>query len=261
MQKGEPNLLFVAHEPIPGYMEQPMTMGFTVAGSENLDRLRQGDPIRADLEVAQGRSTLRNIVVLEKTDPAGPPPSAKPFRQPQPGDVVPNFVLQNQDGKLVRLRDYRGKALLVTFIYTRCPLPEYCPRMNDNFVEIEKALRKESSAFASTHLLSISFDPEFDSPEVLRRYGMAYLSKTGASTFDHWEFVVTPKKDLAQVAEFFGLTLLEEEDQIVHSMSTAVISRESEIYVWHRGNGWQPEEVLRELLAAAQRKPATRVVR
>lgn len=261
LQKGPTNILFVSHEPIPGFMDHPMTMGFTVAGGERLDRLRQGDRIRADLEVTQGRTTLRNIVVLEEGAPSQPASAAQPIRQPQPGDVVPNFVLRNQYGKLTRLHDYHGKAVLLTFIYTRCPLPDYCPRMNDNFVEIEKALSKEPNALASTHLLSLSFDPAYDSPEVLRSYSASYISRAGVGALHHWEFAAVPKKNLAEAVRFFGLSLFEEQGQIVHSMSTAIISKDGKIYSWYRGNSWQSKDVLRDLLAAAQQKPVAEAVR
>src|SRR6185295_18975598 len=104
--------------------------------------------------------------------------NAKNAPEPKPGDEVPDFTLVNQDSKRIRLHQYQGQALLVTFIYTRCPLPDYCPLMSSNFAEIEKALRQDPARYGKTHLLSISVDPDYDKPQVLRDYGARY---TGAS--------------------------------------------------------------------------------
>jgi protein SCO1 len=89
---------------------------------------------------------------------------------PQPGDVVPNFSFTNQDGQRVSLKQYHGKVLLLTFIYTRCPFQDFCPRMSENFAEIYKQLETDPSLEWSTQLLSLTFDPEHDTPKILRDY-------------------------------------------------------------------------------------------
>src|SRR4029077_11309497 len=124
---------------------------------------------------------------VKKSDGKSSPPGAQ-LQPSDQGTQVPDFALVNQDGKRMRLQQYRGKSVLLTFIYTRCPLPDYCPLMTHNFAEIDKALAKNPKLYADTHLLSISFDPKFDTPPVLRNYARSYVQDKGAQTFQHWEF-------------------------------------------------------------------------
>ncbi len=181
---------------------------------------------------------------------AGQPESkqSSEFHLPKLGEEVPDFALVNQDGKRVRFRHYRGKAVLLTFIYTRCPLPDYCPRMSSNFAEIIQTLRREESVYARTHFLSISFDPTYDTPKVLRAYGAPYARENGKPAFNHWEFAFVPHSELKEVVAFFGLTYWEEQNQIAHSMSTALISPEGKLYRWYPGNEWKTADVLGDLM-------------
>ncbi len=96
---------------------------------------------------------------------------------PQPGDEVPDFTLVNQSGKTIHLHQFRGKPLLLTFIYTRCPFPDYCIRMSNNFGQVMQQLQKDPTAFNDAQLLSISIDPENDKPAVLRSYGEHYVGR------------------------------------------------------------------------------------
>ena len=112
---------------------------------------------------------------------------------------------------------------MITFIYTRCPFPDYCPRLSRQFAEINRQLGADPALEAKTHLLSISFDPAHDTPKVLRAYGLAAAGSQPAALFSHWEFVVPQAADLPELARFFGLTYLEDGAVITHSMSTAVI--------------------------------------
>ena len=104
------------------------------------------------------------------------------------GDEVPNYTLRNQDDREIRIHNYRGKALLLTFIYTRCPVPEYCTLMSNNFAQVDRELGKDPELYAKTHLLSISIDPAYDTPQVLRSYGAAHTERYQNETFAHWEF-------------------------------------------------------------------------
>lgn len=238
----------VDHEAIPGFMGA-MAMPYPVADETVLDKLTPGDEIHADVVVTNGHPKLENIVVDKKS--SGPPPApAGSAHQPQEGEEVPDFALVNQDGKRISLRQFRGKAVLLTFIYTRCPLPDYCPLMSTNFSVIEEALKKDPKAFAKTHLLSISFDTKNDTPAVLRKYGAGYLQSGGESTFRHWEFTVPPANGMEAMGKFFGLLVQEEKGQIVHSMSTAIISPDGNIYRWYHGNDWKSADVLKDLVSS-----------
>jgi protein SCO1/2 len=191
--------IVVNHEAIPGYMEA-MTMGYRVKSAKDLDGLAVGDEIRATLVVRDDDAWLENIVVTRKRASSRPRPSLQ-LHIPGPGDKVPDFVLVDQADRRVRFSTYRGKAMLLTFIYTRCPLPDYCPPINLNLAKINEALLKDKNLYAKTHLLSISFDPEHDTPSVLRTYGAAFTEKVDKG-FKHWEFAAIPQPELKDVASF-----------------------------------------------------------
>jgi len=246
--------IVVDHEAIPGFMGA-MAMPYPVSDAHSLDSLTPGDEIRADLVVTDGHPTLEKIVVTKKAS-GMPLPSGRGGVQRQPGEEVPDFKLVNQDGKRISLSQFRGKAVLLTFIYTRCPLPDYCPLMNTNFSLIEESLRKNPNAFASTHLLSISFDSKNDSPRVLRTYGEGYLKASGDRAFDHWEFAVTSADEMAEMGKFFGIVFEEDQGQIVHSMSTAIIAPDGKIFRWYHGNDWKSPDVLNDLLKSVGGKTA-----
>ncbi len=241
----------VDHKEIPGFMGA-MTMPYPVKSPIILTQLSAGDQITADVVVSGSQVWLENIKVVKKADPNAPPPPAPPpqVHDPHPGDTVPDFVMLNQDGKQVHLADYRGESVLLTFIYTRCPLADFCPAMSTRFSVIEEALQKNKQALGKTHLLSISFDPQHDTPNVLRDYGTGYLQGAGEKDFRHWEFVVAPEKDVKDVAAFFGLAFMPDENQFVHSMSTVIISPTGKIYKWYGGKDWQTSEVMKDLLSS-----------
>lgn len=243
--------LILRHEDIPNFMKG-MTMPFVVKDDKILDRVQIGQRIKATLAVTDTTSWLEDVQVTAPAPaPADPSPPKSELQIPSEGQPVPDFVFTNQDGRRIHLSQYRGKAVLLTFIYTRCPLPDYCPRMTHNFAEIEKALKQDPAAYDRTHLLSISFDPEFDTPRVLRQHALAVASIPANELFRHWEFAAPNAKDLDALAHFFALSQWKEDGQIVHSLSTAIIDPDGKIYRWYHGNSWTTEEVLRETRAAA----------
>jgi protein SCO1/2 len=231
--------IVVDHEEIKGFMGA-MAMPYPVAEPKMLDIANPGDQITADVVVTDRSAHLENIVVIKKAEPK---PSGS-LQQRTPGETPPNFEFVNQNGKHVQLHQYRGKTVLLTFIYTRCPLAEYCPLATQNFAAIEKELAKTPAAYAKTHLLSISFDPDHDTPEVLRNYSKSFMAKPA---YDHWEFVTIPKSTRSQVANFFNLFLSEEDGQIVHSMTTAIIAPDGSVRRWYSSNDWKPSDILPEL--------------
>jgi protein SCO1 len=239
--------IVVDAEEIPGFMGA-MAMPYPVADVRTLDLVAPGDQITADVVVSDAGAKLDNVVVVKKAD-ATKSPTGGNLQQKRPTDAVPDFTLVNQDGKQIHLGQYRGQALLLTFIYTRCPLPDYCPLMSHNFAEIEKALAKKPAVYAKTHLLSISFDSDYDTPEVLRNYRRAYT--TDPHTYAHWEFATIPKSARKDVASYFNLFLDEQSDQIGHSMSTAIIAPDGNLYRSYSGNDWKPTDVLADLTQSA----------
>jgi protein SCO1/2 len=243
MVEREKHLVTVAHEEVKGLMPA-MTMPFTVENDSDLDALAPDAQLTATLVVDGAHSWLEDLVIVQQS---GVPNAAAPGMpvEAKEGDAVPNFALQNQDGKKIRLRDYRGKALLLTFIYTRCPLPEYCTLMSNNFAQIDRALQQDPNLYAKTHLLSISIDPNYDTPQVLRSYGAAHTERYQEETFQHWEFA--SGEQVKEAAQFFGLRYFADKDQIIHGLRTVIIAPDGKVAKVYASNEWKPEEVVNEL--------------
>jgi protein SCO1/2 len=246
--------VIVQHETIPDFMEA-MTMPFTLKEDSAYDVMRAGDSIQATLVVDGARTRLENPIITQAI--AGSVAKETPAdasSEPEIGASLPEVSLVNQDGKRINLQQYRGRALVVTFIYTRCPLPDYCTLMSNNFAEINRELNKSPELGTKAHLLSITLDPARDTPKVLRSYGAAHTENYDNEKFAHWEFATGEPEDIRRAANFFGMTYKPEGDEIVHSLRTAVIDHEGKLYKMYRGNEWKPEEVVRDLRDLLNRK-------
>jgi protein SCO1 len=240
--------LTIAHEDIPGLMKG-MTMPFTVSKSSNwiFQSIAPGDHIRATL-VLSDHAELQDISFTRLSDKETDGTSA--LHIPQPGDEVPDFTLVNQSGKTIHLHQFRGKPLLLTFIYTRCPFPDYCIRMSNNFGQVMQQLQKDPKAFNEAQLLSISIDPENDKPAVLRSYGEHYVGRVDP-IFSHWEFASGSPEQVRQAADFFGLAYNQKDGQIVHGLRTVLISKDGKVAKIYSGNDWKPDAVAADFVAAA----------
>jgi protein SCO1/2 len=242
--------VIVRHEAIPGYMDA-MTMPFAVGEPKMLEELRPGDEIEAKLVVGEKSSHLEGVVVSRRATAASVQTIPEQGPYGKPGDAAPATVLVGQDGKPLALADYRGKAVALTFIFTRCPLPEFCPRMNSQFAEIEMTLAKEPALYGKTQLLSVSFDPANDTPEVLREYRERFLKGVKGVAPPHWKFATGTPERIREFATFFGLTYLKSGDQFVHSLATAVLTPDGKVFSIRRGNDWEPPDVVSDLRKAA----------
>lgn len=243
------------HEAIPGYMDA-MTMPFAVGEVKILDDLRPGDVVEAKLLVGDRSSHLEGIVVSRP--PGTPPVETIPAAgiYGRPGDAVPVTTLVDQDGKPFSLADLKGEAVGLTFIFTRCPLPDFCPRMNLNFSEVERLLAMDPKLYGRTRLLSVSFDPEHDTPEVLKSFREPFLKGVPGIAPGHWRFATGTLEHVKEFAGFFGLTYLRAGDQFVHSLATAVITPDGKLFSMRRGNDWEAKELIEDLKrAAAGEKP------
>jgi len=238
------------HEAIPGYMAA-MTMDYPLKDKWAFDILKPGQTLRATLVVASDRAWLEGIVVTEEAKPQGSSLAPTESGRTPVGEEVPDFPLINQEGKRIHFHQYRGKALLLTFIYTRCPLPNYCPLMSKNFARILDEVNKDPALSPSTHLLSISIDPDYDKPAVLRAYAQEVAGNP--PPFNFWEFASGTPEQVRKVAEFFGLKYWTDGGQIVHTLVTALIGPDGKVVRFYRGNDWQPAEVLTDLRALPRR--------
>jgi protein SCO1 len=238
----------VAHQDIPGLMPG-MTMPFQVARSEDwvFGKIAPGDHIHATL-VMTDHAELQDISFTQANDTGSDGTSN--LRVPEPGDDVPDFALVNQFGKTIHLDQFRGKPLLLTFIYTRCPMPDFCLLMSNNFSEVLKQLQKNPSTFAKAQFLSISIDPAYDTPSVLHSYGERYVGKVDPA-FQHWEFASGSPETVRKAADFFGLSYNQKQDQVVHTLQTVLIGADGKIAKVYPGNEWKPPEVAADYAAAA----------
>jgi len=241
----------IEHEAIPGFMEA-MTMDFPIRENWVWENLSPGAEVHAELVVD---STTDEPYWLEKIGIVALPQPGQPAvpvndKFAQIGKEVPDFALVNQDGKKFTLRDYRGKAFAITFIYRECPLPEFCIRMSQHFSDMANQIAADPVGKKNVRLLSISFDPERDTPEKLKQYGLGYLGKDAKDDFTVWQLAVGPEKDVRAIADFFGLryeTDQTDKTQINHSLITAVISPEGKVTRIFTGSNWTPQQVMSEL--------------
>jgi protein SCO1/2 len=242
----------IAHEEIQGYMPA-MTMEYPIHEDWVWNDLTPGSEIHAELVVdntANDPYWLEKVSIVAAADPNQPAAA-----DPTIGKEIPNFTLTNQDGKKISPKDFHGKAWAVTFIYARCPLPDYCIKMSTNFSDLANSLKDNAELKDKVRLLSISFDPENDTPAKLRQYGQGYLGNESNPDFTIWQLAVGSDLEVRKIAEFFGLDYhVDENDKavITHNLRTAVISPEGKVTKVFTGNEWTPAQLLNELNAAAQ---------
>lgn len=243
----------IDHEAVADYMPA-MTMEFPIHADWVWDDLTPGSDIRAELVVdntAKEPYWLENIgIVALPNANQSPLPVNEKFAQV--GKEVPDFSLVDQDGKKISMRDFRGKALAITFIYRECPLPEYCIKMSRHFSDLANQVNPDTDLKGKIQLLSISFDPKRDTPEKLKQYGLGYLG-AGARELGVWKLAVGKDDEVRKIADFFGLRYeVDENDttQINHSLRTAVISPDGIVKKVFSGNEWTTDELLRELTAS-----------
>lgn len=241
-------IVVLDHEAIPGFMEA-MTMPYQLKDPNIIGDLHRGDVITADVVVSKsGQQTilLDHIVVVAQGKPDYKP--AVTYHVPTAGDAVPDFKLRNQDGRAIHLGQFKGQTLLITFIYTRCPLPNFCPLVTRNFAVINKTLSSDPKLYAKTHLLCVSFDPEHDTPAVLRAYGAQYIGSDAKSAFVHWDFAVPAKPELVEMAKFFNVGMSDSNDgSITHTLSTTVVGPDGKVAEFYPGNEWTPDQLISDV--------------
>lgn len=239
---------------VPGFMDA-MTMPYKLKDPSVASELHPGDHITATVLADQEEDGFHNVRLDNIVVTAQARPDYKPtvqYHVPTPGDVVPNFKLLNQSGRTIDFAQFKGKVLLVTFIYTRCPLPDFCVRMSRDFAEVDKALAANPAIYMKTHLLSISFDPKYDTPKVLRSYGGAYTGRYTKETFAHWDFAAPSEKELPAITQYFDVGVTPGDAKtLTHSLSTVLIGKDGKVLAWYPTNEWKPEDVV-----AAMRKAA-----
>jgi len=240
----------IAHEDVPGFMPA-MTMPFVVLEKDAalLRGMNPGDEITATLVARDSRYWLEDLVVVRTGTSDSSATPGPPVHEAHPGDTVPDVALVDQDGRPLRLGAFHGRALALTFVYTRCPLPDFCPLMMKNFQAAHATLVKDPALAARTHLLTVSFDTEHDTPDVLRAFGKPF-QKT-AHPFTHWTLATGKEEAIRALGGALELDYVEESRSFTHNLRTAVLDPKGRLRRLFRGNEWTPEELVAELKAAA----------
>lgn len=232
------------HREVAGYMKA-MTMGFAVRDGWVFNAVHPGDTIQATLVVSDN-AYLENISVTQASTTADLS-STSPMHIPAKGEQVPDFAFINQENRPIHLAQFRGQPLLITFIYTRCPLPDYCIRTSNNFAAIAQTLQQSNpAAFAKLQLLSISIDPDFDDPKILRTYGRNYAGTVDPS-LKHWTFATGEPAAIRKAAEYFGLSYEKQNGQIIHNLRSALLDADGKIAEYYRGNQWNLSELASQI--------------
>lgn len=234
----------IAHDDIPDYMPA-MTMSFTLAEGEST-RLAPGDRVRFLLCVGSGPTVAEDVDVTGRNaaipvDEAAPPP--KRLRR---GDTIAPFALIDERGRAFTDADLRGHQTILTFIFTRCPVPEYCPLVTARFKALQTHLTQDRSLPRDARLLSVTLDPAFDRPGILAAYGAA----VGASP-DRWRFATGEPDAVMRVARAFSVYVERNGALLDHTLATALVDRDGRILEIWRGNAWKLEEVTTALRASA----------
>ena len=228
----------ISHRAIPGYMEA-MAMPFAAESRKELSQLAPGSRIQFELKVSSKATIVRHIRVEQVA--AGDVPIPKAEGKVAIGEPMPDFTLTAQDGRPVRLSEFRGQLVAVDFIYTRCPLPDVCPRLSANFARLQKRLGPR------IELLSITLDPDWDTPAVLSEYARRW----GADART-WRFLTGPSDEVQKVAGHFGVVYWPEENAITHTSATALIDREGRLAAVVEGSSFTSQQLL-DLVESADR--------
>ncbi len=252
--KPESNEVVIKHEEMPGFMKS-MTMPFTVRNKDDLDGVHEGDEVEGKFVVTREGdrivdSELRDLAV---TNPAPAPEMVLDIKDGKisfrekvaklnPGEAVPDFAVTTLEGKTLKLADLRGSFVVLTFVYTRCPLPQFCPAMDRKFQELASRIGLMKDRKPPIRLLSVSFDPENDTPEALR----AHAARVGARP-PVWTYSVASHDELKKVAERLGLMYGPTGKEIVHNLSTVVIAPDGTVVRLDAGNGWTSTDLLESI--------------
>lgn len=240
--------VLIKHEDINGFMPA-MTMPYKVRNPELLQGKAAGDLITATIAVSDTDAWLTRIDTTGNAPiPDDIPPAALAPRVPmlEPGDEAPGTALTDETGATVSLADWKGSAVAVTFIYTRCPLPQFCPLMDRRFKEVQNAVKNDSTLNGRVHLVSASFDPDHDTPDVLRTH-----AKKLEADPSMWHFVTAPREDIDAFAAAFGVSVMREADNMItHNLRTAVLDLNGRMVSVYGGSDWTPEQIVSDLRRA-----------
>jgi protein SCO1 len=246
----------IAHEAIPGFMDA-MTMPFFYDDRAFLESLASGDEVTGTLhvETIDGVVNSYELRTLDVSRPAtrqmvldvskGKVSLREAPRKLEPGEAVPDFAMTTQQGKPLNLSDLRGSVVVLTFIYTRCPLPDFCPLMDRKFAELAQRINAIPDRASRVRLISLSFDPEHDTPAVLAKHAQA----RGAAP-PLWIFAVASHEELNKIGPPLGLFYGPRQNEIAHNLCTAIIGPDGKLARLELGtarNKWENVDLLKTI--------------
>ena len=245
----------VKHGEIKGLMPA-MTMPYRFKTKAELDALKPGDLIDGTLVIVSNDAFLTGVKKTGEAPIEKPPAETlvtgttldRAKQLLQPGDTIPDGKFVDQNGRKTSLQAFRGATVVLTFIYTRCPLPTFCPMMDRNFVSIQEHM-KTDPALKRVHLVTVSFDPTRDTPAVLRAH-----AKELDADLTHWTFFTGDEKAVDEFAGKFGVYVVKnpnDQRDITHNLRTAVIGPDGVVKKIYTGNEWTPDDILMDLKPVA----------
>jgi protein SCO1 len=254
--KKDERQLVITHEAIPNFMET-MTMPFNVKESALFSKVKPGEKLKFQLHVTENESWIDHIEKLESLPSIGSDsrvaskvdlnPEAKTNSATRSSNsLLRTYKFTNELGQAVSLSDFRGQALALTFIFTRCPIPEFCPRLTRNFEEVQRKLKQIENAPTNWHLISVTFDPANDTPEVLKAYGNTFQYDP-----PHWSFLTGPKEKIAEFARACDVQFDPENGLFNHNFRTLIIDTSNRLQMVFPTSGDLSDSIVQELLKAA----------
>ncbi len=243
--------LTVKHGDIPGFMPA-MTMAYRVKDPKLLDGLSRGDLVTATLNVRESEAWLSAIQRTGRAEISDAGPIPRVMDVLEPGDAVPDTVLQDDNGQPRRLTDWAGRAIAVTFVYTRCPMPDFCPLMERQFAEAQQRILSDKHLAGAAHLVAISFDPQHDTPDVLNAHARARGADPRV-----WTFLTGTPASVEDVASRFGVSVMREQQDggaLTHNLRTAVIDPRGRLVKIYSGSEWTPMMLVEDLREARGRR-------
>lgn len=242
----EQKSITVEHEDIPGFMPA-MTMPFYYKDKDEaaMKKISAGSGISFRFVVTEDDSWVSDVkeIPAEKVKRVSAPKPSAAAARVREGDRMPEFRLVDQDGKVFTREDLKGRATLVTFIFTRCPVPNFCPLMQSRFMDLQGRIAEDAAVKEKLHLLSISFDPK-DTPQVLGSYAKRHSAKPAI-----WTHAGGTADEAGKLTKAFSVYVLEESGTFSHGLCTALIDERGTILKIWRGNEWEVDEVWKEIKA------------
>lgn len=240
--------VIIRHEAITNYMAA-MTMPFNIKDTNELSGLERGDEVKFQLHVTDTESWVDRFKKTGAIIQLPPESTSAPASTNTSEKWLLDYKFTNELGQAVSIHDFRGQALAITFFYTRCPLPDFCPRLSKNFQEAMLKLEALTNAPANWHFISISFDPRSDTPEVLKNYGDSYHYDPR-----HWSFLTGPPDKIAELAHAAGVEYEVDGSTINHNFRTYIIGPDGRLQMVFPTSGDLSEQIASQILQALTSK-------